>query len=85
MDPDKPALAPPPGIQSNFDNPPNGNVEAHIGIAICIFIVFVGGSLRAYSKIVCMKQVRLEDCKFFNKTYVIFRSNIQVLMQTSVL
>ncbi|KAI0503245.1 hypothetical protein F5B22DRAFT_558869 [Xylaria bambusicola] len=61
MDPDKPALAPPPGVQSNFDNPPNGNVEAHIGIAICIFIVFVGASLRAYSKIVCMKQVKLED------------------------
>ncbi|KAI0809644.1 hypothetical protein GGR55DRAFT_679478 [Xylaria sp. FL0064] len=58
---DKPALAPPPGVQSNFDNPPNGNVQAHIGIAICIFIVFVATSLRAYSKIVCMKDVKLED------------------------
>ncbi|KAI1428898.1 hypothetical protein F5Y12DRAFT_639887 [Xylaria sp. FL1777] len=61
MDSDKPALAPPPGIQSNFDDPPNGNIEAHFGVAICIFIVFVSGSLRAYSKIVCMKKVKLED------------------------
>ncbi|KAI0907331.1 hypothetical protein F4823DRAFT_23180 [Ustulina deusta] len=61
MDFDIPALAPPPGIQSNFDDPPNGNVEAHVGIAICLFIVFIGGSLRAYSRIVCMKQVKLED------------------------
>ncbi|KAI0423599.1 hypothetical protein F5Y09DRAFT_326943 [Xylaria sp. FL1042] len=61
MNANKPALTPPPGVQSNFDNPPNGNVQAHIGIAICIFIVFVASSLRAYSKIVCMKQVKLED------------------------
>ncbi|KAI0415520.1 hypothetical protein F5X98DRAFT_346232 [Xylaria grammica] len=58
---DKPALEPPPGIQPNFDNPPNGNIQAHFGIAICIFLVFVGASLRAYSKIVCMKEVKLED------------------------
>ncbi|KAI0968051.1 hypothetical protein F4678DRAFT_232522 [Xylaria arbuscula] len=60
MDNNKPALAPPPGVQSNFD-PPNGNAQAHIGIAICLFIVSVSVSLRAYSKIVCMKQVKLED------------------------
>jgi hypothetical protein len=63
MDLNKPALKPPPGIESNFDNPPNGNVQAHIGIAICIFVVFAGASLRAYSKIFCMKQVHLEDCE----------------------
>ncbi|KAI0448922.1 hypothetical protein F5B21DRAFT_496113 [Xylaria acuta] len=61
MDFNKPALEPPPGVEPNFDNPPNGNVEAHFGIAICIFIVFTGASLRAYSKITCMKQVHLED------------------------
>ncbi|KAI1152600.1 hypothetical protein F4825DRAFT_305033 [Nemania diffusa] len=61
MDLNKPALEPPPGIESNFDNPPNGNVQANIGIAICIFIVFIGASFRAYSKICCLKQVNLED------------------------
>ncbi|KAJ3578665.1 hypothetical protein NPX13_g1900 [Xylaria arbuscula] len=84
MDPDKPALAPPPGIQSNFDNPPNENVQAHIGIAICIFIVFVGGSLRAYSKIVCMKQVRLEDYVGLVALapYIAFIYGVYNLMQT---
>ncbi|KAF2967361.1 hypothetical protein GQX73_g6197 [Xylaria multiplex] len=61
MDFDTPALEPPPGIQPNFDNPPNGNVQAHFGLAICIFLVFTGASLRAYSKIFCMKQAHLED------------------------
>jgi hypothetical protein len=66
MDPNKPALKPPPGTVSNFDNPPNGNVEAHFGIAIGIFIVFAGASLRAYSKIVCFRRVRIEDCEFLS-------------------
>ncbi|KAI0110726.1 hypothetical protein GGR51DRAFT_569384 [Nemania sp. FL0031] len=61
MDPNKPALEPPPGVKSNFDNPPNHNVEAHFAIAISVFLVFTSGSLRAYSKICCMKQVNLED------------------------
>ncbi|KAI1126629.1 hypothetical protein F5Y10DRAFT_244481 [Nemania abortiva] len=61
MDPNKPALEPPPGIESNFNNPPNHNIEAHFAVAISIFIVFTGAALRAYSKIFCMKQVNLED------------------------
>ncbi|KAI0534774.1 hypothetical protein GGR58DRAFT_515861 [Xylaria digitata] len=61
MDFDTPALEPPPGVQPNFDNPPNGNIQTHFGLAICIFLVFTGASLRAYSKIFCMKQVHLED------------------------
>ncbi|RYC64117.1 hypothetical protein CHU98_g2087 [Xylaria longipes] len=61
MDFNKPALQPPSGIEPNFDSPPNRNVEAHFAIAIGILIVFTGASLRAYSKIFCMKQVHLED------------------------
>jgi hypothetical protein len=63
MDPNKPALKPPPGIVSNFDDPPNGNIQAHFGIAISVFLVFTGASLRAYSRLFCMKQVKLEDCE----------------------
>ncbi|KAI3317471.1 hypothetical protein HD806DRAFT_514695 [Xylariaceae sp. AK1471] len=61
MDPNKPALKPPPGIISNFDDPPNGNLKAHFGIAISVFLVLTGASLRAYSRLFCMKQVKLED------------------------
>lgn len=71
MDANRPALQPPPGIEPDFDNPPNRNVEAHFGISICIFIVFTGVALRAYSKIFCMRQVHLEDCEFSHTYYAL--------------
>ncbi|KAI1817062.1 hypothetical protein GGS20DRAFT_582759 [Poronia punctata] len=61
MDPETPPQSPPPGMNPNFENPPNGNLQAHFGIAICLALVFVGVSLRIYSRVFCIKDVKLED------------------------
>ncbi|KAI0969455.1 hypothetical protein F4678DRAFT_438740 [Xylaria arbuscula] len=61
MDPNGPALKPPLGVQSNFNNPPNDNRQANAGIVICLIIVFTSVSLRAYSKLFCVKEVHFED------------------------
>ncbi|KAI1116622.1 hypothetical protein F5Y14DRAFT_439754 [Nemania sp. NC0429] len=82
MDVNTPALQPPPGVVPNFDDPPNRNIEAHIGISICVFIVFTGVSLRAYSRIFCMRQVHLEDL-FPKAPYVAFVCGVYHLMQTT--
>ncbi|KAI0024879.1 hypothetical protein F4780DRAFT_794026 [Xylariomycetidae sp. FL0641] len=58
---DKPALEPPPGVIPNFDNPPNGNIQAHVGVAICLFLVTCAVLVRGYSKVFCAKRVELED------------------------
>ncbi|KAI1361701.1 hypothetical protein F5Y08DRAFT_314086 [Xylaria arbuscula] len=61
MDPNRPGLEPPDGVIPDFDNPPNDNGQANAGIVICLLIVFISVSLRAYSKLFCVKQVHFED------------------------
>ncbi|KAI0535258.1 hypothetical protein GGR58DRAFT_479729 [Xylaria digitata] len=61
MDPNRPGLEPPSGVESNFNNPPNDNRQANAGIAICLILVITSVSLRAYSKLFCVKKVNLED------------------------
>ncbi|KAI0011899.1 hypothetical protein F4779DRAFT_570835 [Xylariaceae sp. FL0662B] len=62
---DEPALHPPPGVSPNFSNPPNGNVGANVGIAICLFLMAFAVPIRIYSKVFCMKQVKAEDVLAF--------------------
>lgn len=58
------ALAPPAGITSNFDNPPNNNGLAHGVIAACVAVATICILIRAYARLVLFKGVKLEDCKF---------------------
>lgn len=72
MDPNRPGLEPPEGVIPNFDNPPNDNGQANAGIVICLLLVFTSVSLRAYSKLFCVKQVHFEDCKHLNTHRLLF-------------
>ena len=58
-----PAGAPPPGIQTNFLNPPSRAYEAHIGMGICIGISSVFLGLRIYVKSTISRNWHIEDCK----------------------
>jgi hypothetical protein len=60
-----PGLPPPTGIDSNFDNPPNQNAIAYASLIICIIACVVFICLAAYTKIIHMKRVRLEDGNHF--------------------
>lgn len=57
------AGTPPNGTESNFQNPANNNAlaiaVAAIGLALSTFVILV----RAYSRLVCTKVSRVEDCK----------------------
>ncbi|KAI1401769.1 hypothetical protein F4819DRAFT_313527 [Hypoxylon fuscum] len=55
------ALAPPAGITSNFDNPPNNNGLAHGVIAACVAVATICILIRAYARLVLFKGVKLED------------------------
>ncbi|KAI0388937.1 hypothetical protein F5Y17DRAFT_451024 [Xylariaceae sp. FL0594] len=60
-----PGLKPPPGIESNFTNPPTRNAEAHVALAVSIVLIFSSVSVRAYSKIFCMKKIAFQDVLVF--------------------
>lgn len=60
---DGPALAPLPGVVSNFENPPNNNPLAYATLAISLVFSSLFLLARAYSKIFCMKRVQIEDCE----------------------
>ncbi|GAW17492.1 hypothetical protein ANO14919_069490 [Xylariales sp. No.14919] len=61
MDPNRPGLEPPDGVTPNFNNPPNDNRQANAGVAICLILVITSVTLRAYSKLFCVKKVHIED------------------------
>ncbi|KAI0467675.1 hypothetical protein F4859DRAFT_493251 [Xylaria cf. heliscus] len=56
-----PALAPPPGIIANFDNPPNRNGIAHLTFVICLFFATFSFIVRMYARLVGLRSVKLED------------------------
>ncbi|KAI0179003.1 hypothetical protein GGR52DRAFT_569909 [Hypoxylon sp. FL1284] len=58
---DGPALAPPKGVVSNFDNPDNNNGLAYGVIALCITVATLCLMIRAYSRLVLFKQLKVED------------------------
>lgn len=58
-----PVSTPPVGIVQNLDDPPNDNKLALGLIATCITISTVFAILRVYSRVICARKVKLEDCK----------------------
>ncbi|KAL2016751.1 hypothetical protein VTK56DRAFT_3099 [Thermocarpiscus australiensis] len=61
MDLDGPALAPPDGAVSNFDNPSNQNGLARGVLIACASIATVSLVLRAYGRFYLLRKVSVED------------------------
>jgi hypothetical protein len=61
MDLDGPALAPPDGVFSNFDNPDNQNELARGVLAACAAVATVCLLLRAYGRFYLLRKVSPED------------------------
>jgi hypothetical protein len=57
-----PALGPPPGVVPNFTDAPNRTALC-FGITItCVVLVTFGAIIRLYTRIFCIKKMRVEDC-----------------------
>ncbi|KAJ5093637.1 hypothetical protein N7456_009498 [Penicillium angulare] len=61
MDLNGPALAPPAGITSNLDNPPNNNALAIGVFSTCAAIATICFLMRAYARIFLLKKVQIEE------------------------
>jgi hypothetical protein len=58
-----PAMLPPPGVESNFDNP-ESRVDMTIGLCAAILaIMLVAVSLRVYARAMITKTFGWEDCE----------------------
>ena len=58
-----PALTPPPGVISNFHNPPNLDVYIHLTLTLCLVLASLAFFTRMYTKMVLLRFVGYEDCK----------------------
>lgn len=57
-----PALTPPPGVKSNFVNPPNMDFIVILTISICTSFSTIAILLRLYTKLIVIRKVVFEDC-----------------------
>ena len=58
-----PALAAPPGMQSNLVDPPRPLLPVSIvTYSICLFLVLLSAGIRTYTKACIMKSLQGEDC-----------------------
>ncbi|KAI0390774.1 hypothetical protein F5Y17DRAFT_443241 [Xylariaceae sp. FL0594] len=58
---DGPALRPPPGVQPNFDHPPNMNHVIYPVIILGLVLSTIFMILRIYGRWYCMKSVKVQD------------------------
>ncbi|KAI1859876.1 hypothetical protein JX265_010325 [Neoarthrinium moseri] len=58
----RPALDPPPGLESNLDDPPNQNTMIYGVFAFYLLMATVAVALRVYCKFVVARKIQLEDC-----------------------
>jgi hypothetical protein len=56
-----PALAPPLGVQSNFENPPNNNSLACTAITVCVVVATLSFFVRFYARVIHTRKVAIDD------------------------
>ncbi|KAI0097293.1 hypothetical protein GGR51DRAFT_541289 [Nemania sp. FL0031] len=61
MDPNSPALAPPDGVESNFDNPSNGNYLVTTVLTVSLTISSLFLLIRGLAKAIYVKRFQIED------------------------
>ncbi|KAI0115678.1 hypothetical protein GGR51DRAFT_576699 [Nemania sp. FL0031] len=77
-----PALAPPAGINPQFGHPPNRNGLAYATIAVTVSLSSTCFLFRVYSRLFCLKKVRLEDLLVF-VAYGLATANTWAISQLS--
>lgn len=58
-----PALQPPPGVQSNFDNPLTRGPDVVIASSICLALMLSLVVIRFYTKIAIKRRFGWDDCE----------------------
>lgn len=62
MDPTAPALPPPLGVQSNFENPESQSHITVIPCAVIVGIMIILVFIRMYTKVYILKSLGWDDC-----------------------
>ena len=57
------ALAPPPGVIPNYDDPPTIARSLVAGLAIMIVVATLAFAARLFTRVWVMKQIQLDDCE----------------------
>ncbi|KZZ89739.1 hypothetical protein AAL_07632 [Moelleriella libera RCEF 2490] len=62
-----PAMAPPPGIVPNYDDPPNHNAIGYGVGAVCLVLACLVFVIRIHCRRRILKVWKMEDCAFSSK------------------
>lgn len=57
----QPALPAPPGVTTNFDNPPKSNTIAWVVTTLCLMVATVCLFLRLFARVWLEKKMRVEE------------------------
>ncbi|XDG04210.1 hypothetical protein ABKA04_003825 [Annulohypoxylon sp. FPYF3050] len=68
IDLDAPLVDPPPGVQSDFDNPPNGNATMNGIASLSLALTIIAFSVHAFGKI--RTKLHIEDWVFHNLPHI---------------
>ena len=68
----KPALKPPPGVESNFANPESLKSKNDIAMAVSITLTTILYFMRCYARIIIKKQWIVEDCENVISPYLVY-------------
>ena len=60
---DFPAMPPPPGIESNFDNPPSLALHLIVVNAVFVALMAITVGIRLYVRVFITKALGWDDCK----------------------
>lgn len=58
-----PAMAPPPGVKPNLENPPHLEKEFYIDLILCLTISMLVVGMRLWTKARLVRRIMIEDCK----------------------
>lgn len=58
-----PFVNPPPGVVSNFDNPPSRALDMYIGMGTCTAVSMLFFALRMYAKLIVTHTPGWDDCE----------------------
>lgn len=73
-----PALAPPPSVVPNFENPPNGNTTASVAFIVMMVVSTLCFFLRAYGKLYPRRMIYFEDGKSATSLFILLPRSEQL-------
>ena len=79
-----PALAPPPGVTPQLNNPPSYRAATTAIPTVCLIVATLAVSMRVYTRARIIRVVNIADCTHLDFT-VLFQMHINIIIDSLIL